>query len=370
MTRLTPFLLALSLLGTSAPAGAQTAAPAAPKPLRLAVAGLVHGHVDGFLRALKSRGDVELVGVFDPDAALRTKYGEKYGLAASLFYTDLATMLDRAKPEAVAAFTSTFDHAAIVAAAAPLHIAVMMEKPLAVNMEQARAIESAAKRSGIAVVVNYETTWYRSHAALWELLKQRRAGGEIRKMVAMDGHEGPREIHVGPEFFSWLTDPAKNGAGALFDFGCYGANLMTWLMDNQRPLAVTALLARNKPNNYPLVDDEATILLQYPKTQGIIQASWNWPFGRKDFEVYAEHAYALAIGGNELRVRLPGGTEESLSPDALPAGQQDSLSYLAAVVRGRIKPAGLSSLENNMIVTEILSAARESAETGKTVRLQ
>jgi len=40
-----------------------------------------------------------------------------------------------------------------------------------------------------------------------------------------------------------------------------------------------------------------------------------------------------------------------------------------SVVRGERKPSGLSSLENNMIVTEILSAARESARTGRTISL-
>jgi predicted dehydrogenase len=141
-------------------------------------------------------------------------------------------------------------------------------------------------------------------------------------------------------------------------------------MDNQRPSAVTALLARDKPLIYPRVDDEATVLLQYPKAQGIVQASWNWPFGRKDFEVYAERAYAIAVGGNELRVRLPGRQEETRTPAPLPPERQDSLSYLTAVVRGRIAPSGLSSLENNMIVTEILAAARESAQTGRTIQLR
>ena len=81
-------------------------------------------------------------------------------------------------------------------------------------------------------------------------MKEQKAGGEIRKMVAMDGHQGPKEINVQPEFLAWLTDPVKNGAGALFDFGCYGANLMTWLMDNQRPSKVTALAQTNKPQIY------------------------------------------------------------------------------------------------------------------------
>src|ERR1035438_6546907 len=157
----------------------------------------------------------------------------------------------------------------------------------------------------MAVMVNYETTWYKSHGEIWKLIKEQNAVGEIRKMVAMDGHEGPKEIHVQPEFLSWLTDPVKNGAGALFDFGCYGANLMTCLMGNQRPVAVTAIAQTYTPDIYGRVDDEATILVQYPKAQGVIQASWNWPYSRKDFEVYGEKGYAIATGGEGLRVRLP-----------------------------------------------------------------
>ncbi len=340
------------------------------KPLRLAIAGLTHGHVDGFLRALKNRKDAVVVGVFEPDTALQHKYGQRYGLADSVFFTDLGAMLDRAKPEAVATFTSTYDHPVVVAACAQRHIPVMMEKPLAVSMDHARSIQRAADSAAIPVIVNYETTWYRSHSAMWELIKQQRAAGDIRKMVAMDGHQGPKEIGVPPEFFDWLTDPLKNGDGALFDFGCYGANLMTWMMDNQRPVAVTAMTKQFKPRIYPLVDDEATILLEYPKAQGIIQASWNWPFSRKDFEVYGEHGYTLATGGNLLRVRLPGESQESARTTLadLAPEERDSISYLTAVARGKRKPAGLSSLENNLIVTEILEAARQSARSGETIR--
>jgi len=339
------------------------------KPLRLDIAGLVHGHVDGFLHAIKNRTDVQLAGIFDPDRALQQEYAKRFGLADSLFFTDLGAMLDKTKPEAVASFTSTFDHPMVVEACAARHIDVMMEKPLAVSMEHARAIQRAAERAGIRVIVNYETTWYPSHGAMWNLIKQNRAAGDIRKMVAMDGHQGPKEIGVGPEFLGWLTDPVKNGAGALFDFGCYGANLMTWMMDNQRPLAVTAMTQQIKPHIYAHVDDEATILVEYPKAQGIIQASWNWPFNRKDFEVYGEHGYAVATGGSVIRVRLRGEEEQVRTPGALPSDESDSVSYLRAVVRGKLRPSGLSSLENNMIVTEILVAARESARSGRKVVL-
>jgi len=363
------WLLASLCVSIAVSAAAQPAGTATDTPLRLAIAGLVHGHVEGFLRAAKSRPGVEIVGVADPDPALHRKYAQRYGLPDATFFTDLETMLDRVKPEAVASFTSTYDHPRVVEACARRRIPVMMEKPLAVSVEHARAIQRAAESGGIPVIVNYETTWYRSHGALWRLIKEERAAGDIRKIVAMDGHQGPREIGVQEEFFGWLTDPVKNGAGALYDFGCYGANLMTWLMDGQRPLAVTAMTQRIKPHIYPRVDDEATVLVEYEKAQGIIQASWNWPFGRKDLDVYGETGYARAVGGSVLRVRRPGqAEEEAVTPAELPADERDSLSYLAAVVRGR-KPSGLSSLENNLVVTEILEAARESAASGKTVRL-
>ena len=339
------------------------------EPLRVAVAGLVHGHVGGFLRQAKDRPGVEIVGISDPDVSLHRKYRERYGLAEPLFFADLETMLDRVRPQAVAAFTSTDEHPVVVAACARRRLPVMMEKPLAVSMEHARAISRAAGESGIPVIVNYETTWYRSHAALWALVKQERAFGEVRRMVAMDGHEGPQEIRVPPEFFAWLTDPVKDGAGALYDFGCYGANLMTWLMDGARPLSVSAVTKRIKPAIYPRVDDDATVLVDYAGAQGVIEASWNWPFGRKDLEVYGQTGYGRAIGGNTLRIRRAGAKEEE-APELAerPEDERDSLAYLAAVVRGR-KPDGLSSLANNLVVSEILEAARESARSGRTVRL-
>jgi scyllo-inositol 2-dehydrogenase (NADP+) len=357
-------VLLLTLLVPSAP---QQQPPPADRPLRLAIAGLVHGHVNGFLRGAQGRKDVEIVGLSDPDKALLQQYGERYKIAPEARFTTLEEMLDRTKPEAVASFTNTYDHPAVVEAAASRHIHVMMEKPLAVSNADAQRIKRAADRGGIQVFVNYETTWYPSHGEIWSLIKEQKAAGEIRKMVAMDGHQGPKLINVQPEFFAWLSDPVKNGAGALYDFGCYGANLMTWLMDGQRPLAISAVTQHFQPAVYPRVDDEATILVEYPNAQGIIQASWNWPVNRKDLEVYGERGYAIATGGNSLRVALPKKPEETLTPSPRPADERDSIAHLVAVARGARKPNALSSLENNIIVTEILAAARESARTHQRV---
>jgi predicted dehydrogenase len=153
------------------------------------------------------------------------------------------------------------------------------------------------------------------------------------------------------------------------DFGCYGANLATWLMGDARPTSVTAVTQRFKREVYSRVDDEATIILVYAGAQAIVQASWNWPFDRKDLEVYGRTGQALTVGQAGLRVRPEGRPEETRqAPPLMPAGD-DFLRYFAAVVRGEIRPSGPSSLENNLVVTEILDAARRSAEAGRKVSL-
>ena len=336
--------------------------------LRVALAGLVHGHSFGFFDQFQHRTDLQVVGIAEADHQLTEQFAKRYGLPRGIFFSDLEEMLKKTHPQAVLAYTNTFDHRRVVEICARHGVPVMMEKPLAVSLEDARAIERAAREAKIQVLVNYETTWYRSNQAAYDLAHEN-AIGEIRKIVVHDGHHGPKEINVGPEFLAWLTDPKLNGAGALFDFGCYGADLATWLMDGRRPDSVTAVTQQIKPDVYPRVDDEATIILTYPRAQAIIQASWNWPFSRKDMEVYAQKGYAITVGRDQLRVRLPEKEETSAEAKPLEKSKEDSVSYLRAVLLRGMKPEGLSSLETNVIVTEILDAARQSAATGKTISL-
>lgn len=338
-------------------------------PVRFAVVGLVHDHARGFIPGALKRADVQLAGIVEPDRQLAARYAALYHLNTNLFYASLKELLAKTNVQAVTVFTSTFDHRRVVEECAPLGIHVMMEKPLAVNLEDARAMAAAAKKGGIQLIVNYETTWYPGNQAAYEMVCGQNAIGDLRKIVVHDGHLGPKEIGCSPDFLAWLTDPKLNGGGALMDFGCYGADLMTWLMQGQRPTSVFAVTQHIKPDVYPKVEDEATIVVTYPKAQGIIQASWNWPYNRKDMELYGQTGYVLVPHSDLLRVLQGNGKEHEIPVAPLTGSQSNPLAYLAAVVRGEIKPAGLSSLEVNLTVMEILDAARKSAETGKRIDL-
>ncbi|MEZ4860091.1 MAG: Gfo/Idh/MocA family oxidoreductase [Caldilineaceae bacterium] len=342
-----------------------------PRKVKIAIAGLSHGHVNWILRKLE-RPDLEVVGFYEPDADLAQRCADRFGFPLTQVYGDLSAMLDAVQPEAVAAFGSIFAHLEVVEACAPRQIHVMVEKPLAVNMEHAARMAALAREHGIHLITNYETTWYASTYAAYDHTVTQATLGALRKIVVHDGHGGPVEIGCNADFLQWLTDPVLNGGGAVVDFGCYGANLITWLMGGQAPLSVTGILQTLKPDVYPKVDDEATIVLTYPHAQGIIQGSWNWPIGRKDLEIYGQSGYFVAVNELTVRTRSQGQAEETVTQLApAPERVRDPFAYFAAVVRGEetVTPGNLWSLENNLTVVRILDAARESARTHKTVYL-
>lgn len=341
----------------------------AQQPVRLAIAGITHGHSD-WIYNRKLKGDIDIVGIYETNADRIREFRERYRLPAALFYTDLGQMLDQVKPAGVMAFGPVNEHIEVVRAAAPRRIHVMVEKPLATTYKDALEIAALAKRHGVKVLTNFETSWYASNQYVKDCYKEGKLG-RLRKVLVNDGHEGPWAMNR--HFVSWLTDPVKNGGGALTDFGCYGANLMTWLMDGQRPVSVTAVTHQNRPDRYPKVEDEATIILQYPETQCVIQASWNWTFSRKDMEVYGTRGYAIAVDRTRVRARLDAKLPEITETlDPRPDPYEDPFAVFAGVIRGTLKQDAndLYELPVNVTVVEILDAARKATRSGKTIYLK
>ncbi len=359
------FLLSL-LAGTSVSAQTDTTVM---KPLRVGVIGLVHTHVHGIL-SRPNMGDIEIVGIVEPNRKLAEQYSKQHGFSMSIVYNTIEEMVEKTKPQAVFAFNTIYDHLKTVEYCAPRGIHVMVEKPLAVSLDAAEKMLALANKYHIYLLTNYETSWYGSNKEAWEIINDKHEIGDIRKIVFQTGHPGPIEIGCNPEFLAWLTDPVLNGGGALTDFGCYGAGLSTWLMRGEHPLTVTAITQQIKPEEYPKVEDEATILLTYPKAQVIIQASWNWPYNWKRMEVYGKDGYVFCLDKENMILMRNGKMEkDTIKAAPMPEGSRDPFMYFVNVIRGNIKmnTYDLSAPANNEIVMQILEAAKYSAKNGKTV---
>lgn len=338
--------------------------------VKIGIAGLSHSHVVPLLRNIE-RDDIEVVGIFESDQALVDRYAKDFSLNRGIIFNSLEEMLEKTKPEGVITFTSIFDHLMVTATCAPRGIHVMVEKPLAVSTKHAKKMAALAAKHGILLLTNYETTWYSSIYKSYDMVNQGKVG-ELRKVIVCDGHKGPEEIRVNPEFLDWLTDPVLNGGGAVIDFGCYGANLMTWLLNGEKPTSVYARLKRYKPNVYPKVDDDATIILSYPDLEVVINASWNWPFNRKDMHIYGNTGYIFCDDAQNIRYKLDEKSPEIAEKVPLKeAPFKDGFAFFASAIKGEaiVAPTDLSSLENNITVVEILEAAKKSNAKGKQVKL-
>ena len=358
-------LALLSIIARAADATAVTPKPA-PAPLRVLLAGLAHGHAGGFLRQAEPEV-VQLVGVWESDDTVWEKYRKNPKLAGVSRFTDLNDALAKTGAEAVWAFSDTRDHLPIVRAAAPRKLPVIVEKPLAVSWADAAEMAALATRHGTLVLTNYETSWYPSFEEVRQLLGTDGPLGPVRQIFAHAGHEGPVKIRVGPEFLAWLRDPVRAGGGALFDFGCYGANLATWWLGNRAPDSVSAHTSRFDTVNYPDCDDHAVIQLVYPDVQVTVVGSWHWPYARKDVALYGERGAVVTT--NDRLYSLRSGKTAAESREAK-VERRVPLRWFADVIRrGRDPVEDPSSLTNNLIVMRILEAARRSAAEGRAIPL-
>lgn len=341
----------------------------AKSPMKVAVIGLVHTHVHWILGREKA-DDIEIIAIVEPNRQLALQYTKQHGYSMELVYNSMEEMIQHIQPEAVFAFNTIYDHLKVVEFCAPRGIHVMVEKPLAVNLDHANKMAALARKHQIHLLTNYETSWYGSNHLAYQMLQENKIG-PITRLSFHTGHPGPIEIGCNPEFLEWLTDPVLNGGGALTDFGCYGSNLATWYLNGAVPSEVTCRTRQTKPDKYPKVEDDATIFLEYADGVVVtIEASWNWSHNRKDMEIYGSHGYIICDDGTNMRIL----EEEKSGPysdqaDPLEKGFHDPFALFAQVINNKhnLSTYDVSSLENNLIVMQILEAAKLSAETNQTV---
>lgn len=337
--------------------------------MRLAIVGLDHDHVWGLLKDIAKEPQAELVAIADPHSDLVQKAKAQVPTSVK-FYSDYVMMLDQARPQAVIVTTETDRHLEILRACARRHISYSTEKPMATNARDAREMERLAQQAGIKLMVNYWNAWV---APTHDLFHRVHGGelGPVQKIVVQYGHQGPKEIGVSKEFADWLYDPVKNGGGALMDFGCYGAEWALWLKG--RPTRVFATTEKLKTQQHNRVEDDATIILEYPDGVAIIEPSWDWPYNMDRVQVFGPKGSLLAT--QDKLLSRPAGADDlplegkplALAP--VPHDTSNPISYLVDCILHNKPIENPVAAALNVQVVEILDAARESIRTGRAVEL-
>src|SRR5437016_4393740 len=365
----TAFLMALHVLGTRPAA----AAPNPPESkTRIAIVGLDHDHVWGLLKYLEAEPDAELVAIAELQPAL-VKEAKSRVQTGVKFYSGYVPMLDEVKPDAVIVTTSNDRHLEILRECAKRHIHYSVEKPMATNAADAREMEKLAKQAGIKLMVNYWNAWVPPSHELFHRVKDGQVGA-VQKIIVQYGHAGPKEIGVSEYFADWLYDPVKNGGGAIMDFGCYGAEWALWLKG--RPTRVYATTRKLKAGQHNNVDDDATIVLDYPDATVVVEASWDWPYNMDRVYVFGPKGSLLARRGDLFfrsasdQKTQPTPEGEPVTLSTVPHETSNPIAYFLDCIRNNKPVEDPLSSTLNVQVMEILDAARESARTGRAVELR
>jgi Predicted dehydrogenases and related proteins len=339
--------------------------PLAAADHKIAVIGLVHSHVWGHIGKMIEGKPAKLVGVAETREDLLAE-AKKRGLSSSLIFADYKQMLDQTKPNLVWAFVENNRHLEIVEACAPRKIHVIFEKPLAATYKDALAIRKLAEKHGIYVMTNYQMAWWPQN---YTAKAQADAGaiGKVYRLRGVVGHGGPGgPTGLNKHFFEWLTDPVKNGAGALMDFGCYNALWSLWYLG--RPQTVYATVNQLRPDEFPKVEDNSALILSYKDGVGIFEGSWDLPRSFQDLEVFGRGG-SLYMTRNKVEIQKGRGAVEEVKVEPLSPEKSEPIAYMISCIENKRAPEGLVALDINVGVVEIIEAAKMSLKTGRAVPL-
>jgi predicted dehydrogenase len=334
--------------------------------VKIAIVGLVHSHVWGHLGTMLKSDKASLVGVAETVPEL-IEEAKKRGVESSLFFSDYQAMLDQVKPQIVWAFVENNRHLEIIQACAPRKIHVMFEKPLASTLPDAVKIRTLARQHNIQVMTNYQMAWWPSN---YEAKRLADSGelGKVWRLRGVVGHGGPGgPTGLNKWFFTWLTDPEQNGAGSLVDFGCYNALWSLWYLG--KPESVYAQVNQLRPETFPKVEDNSTMVLHYKNGVGIFEGSWDLPRSFQDLEVFGLGG-SVYMNRDGLRVRKGRDAEQALTSTPLPPERAEPVAYMVDHVKSGKPLDGLVAIDINVDVIEIIEAAKKSVKTGEAVKLR
>lgn len=332
---------------------------------KIAVVGLVHSHVWGHLDKMIKGEPAKLVGIAETNPELIAE-AKKAGASSVPFFDDVQKMLEETKPDVVWAFNPNNEHLAVVEACAPRKIHVIFEKPLASTYKDALAIKRLADKHGIYVMTNYQMAWW---AANYTAKAQADAGavGKVWRLRGIVGHGGPGSEGVRSKyFFEWLTDPVKNGGGALMDFGCYNALWSLWYLG--RPEKVYAQVNHLRPETFPKVEDSANLVLSYKNGVGTFEGSWDLPRSFQELEVFGLSG-SMLMRNRSVEIQKGRAGSEAATVTPLPPERAEPIAYMLYCIRQKKAPDGLVALDINLGVNEIIEAAKMSVKSGQAVKL-
>ena len=323
-----------------------------------------------YLPNLINHPDVKLKAICDIDDVNIDLVTKLYKI--SKVYRDYKEMIDKEDLDAVFVCTPNYLHAPITIYAASKGLHVMVEKPMAITMKEAKEMVKTAKKNKVILMVDQSQRFVPLHQKAKEIMDS----GILGKVLSVRTTFG----HAGPENWSprgkWFFEKEKAGFGPLADLGVHKVDLVRYLTGLE--VTEVAAFTSRLEKDWATVEDNAAIILKFNnEALGVVTANWiTHGDESNDVILYCENG-VLKINvekNRRLFVELVKPVVSTLEIEVPPmvtnaqgGWKIPSIDNFIDAILGRAEC--LVPGEEGMKSLEIILAANISAETGKIVKL-
>ncbi len=336
--------------------------------LRIGVLGLTHDHVWGNLNELAASTRGQLVAAADPHEELLVQARNEHGCPS--VYQSYEELLEKEELDAVYIYSDNAAHEELCIMAAKRGLHVLVEKPLASTLTGAKRMLAACSEAGVQLMVNWPFAWWPGLQRAMSMVED----GELGRLTGVKyraAHAGPKELGCTHYFYDWLHDQSLNGAGAFMDYCCYGTALARHMLGV--PNRVTGV-AGNLNKDYVTVDDNAVVVMQWPRAMAISEGSWA-QIGHMTSYVatfFGTKGTLVVEPGKNGRVMLANEEHEYGEPIDVPASPPNLVNateYFLSCIQDGVPVQGLCSAQVARDAQEILEAGLASSQNGQAMSL-
>ena len=344
-----------------------------------------HMHMGDLLREVSDHPNAEIAGIYDPDPARMSNAITNFEIPQSQVFTDLENCLDVPDADLAIICSATAEHADFVEKLAPHDLHILVEKPFAATVAEARRMMSAMAGTGRYLAINWPLAWYPCHVTAKRLIDE----GVIGKLIEVhyyDGNRGPLyhladKVEVSPEEVeqqkrtSWWYKKASGG-GSLLDYLGYGATLGTWFMNGAAPIEITSVIDETPGVE---VDQHSITICRY--SVGLSKLETRWGTFTDPWTLQPQPKCGFVLVGTDgtissydyedhvtVQTRSTP-TATAVPVDTLPPGRRGPIEYMLARIEDGSPITG--PLEPSLCLTaqRIVDSAVLSAESKRTVEL-
>ncbi|HEX6192271.1 MAG TPA: Gfo/Idh/MocA family oxidoreductase [Chitinophagaceae bacterium] len=317
--------------------------------------------------------EAEVVAVYSRHAERAKSFAAKHKI--SNWYTDIEKIINDSGCDVVDICLPNFRHAEATLLAADAGKHIIIEKPLAVTLEEADAMIAACKKAGVKLMYAEELCFAPKYERVRHMVKEG-AIGEIYMLKQSEKHSGPHS--------DWFYDIKLAGGGVLMDMGCHGIAWLRWMLGNAKAKNVYASMSTVLHKNRTGAEDNSIIIIEFENgVTGIVENSWAKHGGMDDRSevhgtggviyadlfmgnasiAYSKNGYGYAMEKADTTT----GWSFPVFEEAFNQGYPHELKHFIECVQQDKQP--LVTGDDGRAVLEIIYAAYASAGQGKKINL-